>query len=151
MKSREARIERIIRVRDERLKKAIAALEEARSVERKALAELLQASNERQGAERARRDLIYTPSDIRAFIEAEDWLRSCSIAEEIATRRVRHARQLLGKAEQRVKEAHMKVRQLTQLQTRLREAAAERQKRVERVLEDEIGQRVARRSRGSSR
>jgi hypothetical protein len=148
MNDREARIDRVIRLRDERLKKAVLVLNESRAVERKTLGEYSAALGARQQAERARRELLLVQADIRDFIEAEDWLRSCSIVEEMATHRLRQARQTLAKAEQRVKEAHMKVRQLEQLRTRLAEARQQREQRVERTLDDEIGQRAAHARRG---
>jgi hypothetical protein len=143
MSSREVRIARVVRIRDERLKQAVFALEEARAVERRALSEFSLALQARQQAERERRDLGLIQPDIRAFIEAEDWLRSCSITEEIATQRLRQVRVGVERSQQRVKEAHIKVRQLEQLQLRLKELRRVKENRAERALEDEIGQRAA--------
>jgi hypothetical protein len=143
MSSREVRIARVVRVRDERLKQAVFALEEARAAERRALSEFNGAQQARQLAERERRELGLIQPDILAFIEAEDWLRSCSIAEEIATQRLRQLHLGVERCQQRVREAHIKVRQLEQLQLRLKELRRVKENRAERALEDEIGQRAA--------
>jgi hypothetical protein len=148
MSSREARIERIVRLRDERLKQAVRTLEESRAVERKAGSELALAMSAREQAETARRELIQARADILDFIEAEEWLRSRSIAEELATHRLQKARAQLDRAVAKVTEARVKVRQLEQLALRLEEQKRKKQARRERVLEDEIGQRVAQSQRG---
>jgi hypothetical protein len=148
MSSREARIERIVRLRDERLKQAVRVLEESRAVERKAGAEFALATSAREQAETARRELIQARADILDFIEAEEWLRSRSIAEELATHRLQKARAQLDRAVAKVTEARVKVRQLEQLALRLEEQKRKKQARRERVLEDEIGQRVAQSQRG---
>lgn len=148
MSTREVRIARIIRVRDERLREAVKVLEQARVVERQAESDLSLALSARQAAEAARRQLSVTPGDILEFILAEDWLRSQSILEELAAHRAHRARSVLQKAQLRVKEAHIKVRQLEQLQGRLEQARRVKETRAERTLEDEIGQRVVQRQRG---
>lgn len=148
MTGREARIERIVRLRDERLKQAVRTLEESRAVERKAGLEFAVASAAREQAETARRDLSNVRADILDFIEAEEWLRSRSIVEELCTRRLQKARAQLERAIGRVTEARVKVRQLEQLKLRLAEQKRKKQARLERTLEDEIGQRVAQSQRG---
>ncbi len=145
---REARIERVVKLREERLHQAVKALEELRVIERQAASELALALAAREQAERARRELCSAPADIRDYLEAEEWLRSCAIAEELATHRVRHLRVQLDRVLARVKEARTKVRQLEQLQERLKQARRARENRTERTLEDEIGQRVAQSQRG---
>ena len=146
--TREARIDRIVRLRDERLKQAVRALEETRLVERRFQAELNAAFLSREQAETARRELTQVRADILDFIEAEEWLRSRTIAEELATLRLQKARANLDRALTRVNEARMKVRQLEQLKLRLEEQRRKKQLRAERILEDEIGQRVAQSQRG---
>jgi hypothetical protein len=145
---REARIERIVRLRDDRLKQAVRVLEESRALERKVGVEMAVALAAREQAENARRDLSHMRADIRDFIEAEEWLRSRAIAEEIAERRLRQARAQLDRAVAKVTEARIKVRQLEQLKLRLEEAQRKKQQRRERALEDEVGQRVAQSQRG---
>ena len=148
MNGREARIDRILRLRDERLKQAVRALEESRALERRTSVELAIASSAREQAETARRDLIRSRADILDFIEAEEWLRSRTIVEELCTRRLQKARAQLDRAVARVTEARVKVRQLEQLKLRLEEQNRKKQARQERALEDEIGQRVAQSQRG---
>jgi hypothetical protein len=148
MSSREARIDRIVKLRDERLKQAVRVLEETRMLERKVLAEHTAAFTSREQAETARRDLSLVRADILDFIEAEEWLRSRSMVEELAARRLRQARGQLERALSKVTEARIKVRQLEQLKLRLEEARRRKQSRLERTLEDEIGQRVAQKQRG---
>jgi hypothetical protein len=148
MSGREARIDRIVRLRDERLKQAVRVLEETRVVERRMAGEMASALAAREQAETARRELILTRADILDFIEAEEWLRSRSIAEEVAARRLAKARVQLDRAVTKVSEARVKVRQLEQLKIRLEEAKRRKQNRIERALEDEIGQRVAQSQRG---
>jgi hypothetical protein len=148
MSGREARIDRILRLRDERLKQAVRTLEESRAVERKGAAELAAATSAREQAETARRDLINARADILHFIEAEEWLRSRTLVEELCTRRLQKARAQLEKAIAKVTEARVKVRQLEQLKIRLEEQKKKKLARRERALEDEIGQRVARLHRG---
>jgi hypothetical protein len=145
---REARIDRIIRLRDERLKQAVRALEEARALERKAGHEMSVALSAREQAETARRELISTRSDILDFIEAEEWLRSRTLVEELAARRLQKMRAQLDRALSRVAEARIKVRQLEQLKLRLEEQRRKKQNRIDRALEDEVGQRVAQSQRG---
>jgi hypothetical protein len=146
--NREARIDRIVRLRDERLKQTVRALEESRQLERRVQGELSSAVSAREQAEAARRELSQVGADILDFIEAEEWLRSRSIAEELAALRLSKARANLERAVAKVTEARMKVRQLEQLKHRLEEQRKKKQSRAERVLEDEIGQRVARLQRG---
>jgi len=148
MSGREARIDRIVRLRDERLKQAVRVLEETRVVERRVAGEMASAIAAREQAETARRDLIRTRADILDFIEAEEWLRSRTIAEEVTGRRLAKARAQLDRAVGKVSEARVKVRQLEQLKIRLEEAKRRKQNRLERALEDEIGQRVAQSQRG---
>jgi flagellar biosynthesis chaperone FliJ len=147
MSSREARIAKIVQLRDQRLKLAVRALEEVRLIERRSQAELNVAQSSRQGAERERRELTHTGTDIRRFIETEEWLRARTIEEEMCALRLRQARGQLDKAQQRVKEASIKLRQLELLQERLRRTRATQENRAERALEDEIGQRAARSER----
>ena len=148
MSNREARIERIVRLRDERLKQTVRALEESRLLERRVQGEYNAALAAREQAETARRQLSLVGADILDFIEAEEWLRSQTIAEELAALRLSKARANLERAVARVTEARMKVRQLEQLKHRLEEQRKKKQSRAERVLEDEIGQRVAQSQRG---
>lgn len=148
MSSREARIDRIVKLRDERLKQAVRVLEETRLLERKVVAEFTAAFAAREQAETARRDLSQARADILDFIEAEEWLRSRAIVEDLAARRMRQARAQLDRALSKVTEARIKVRQLEQLKIRLEEARRRKQNRLERTLEDEIGQRVAQSQRG---
>ena len=148
MSGREARIDRIVRLRDDRLKQAVRVLEESRAVERKLAAEMASAAAAREQAENARRQLSVTHGEIVDFIEAEEWLRSRTIAEEVAARRLAKARVQLDRAVSKVTEARVKVRQLEQLKIRLEEAKRRKQNRIERALEDEIGQRVAQSQRG---
>jgi hypothetical protein len=145
---REARIDRIVRLRDDRLKQAVRALEEARALERKAGHEMAIALGAREQAETARRELISTRADILDFIEAEEWLRSRTLVEELAARRLQKVRAQLDRALSRVTEARIKVRQLEQLKLRLEEQRRKKQSRIDRALEDEIGQRVAQSQRG---
>jgi hypothetical protein len=145
---REARIDRIVRLRDERLKQAVHALEEARALERNAAHEFAGARSGREQAETARRDLISIPAEILDFIEAEEWLRSSAIVEELAAMRLQKLRVQLDRALAKVTEARVKVRQLEQLKKRLEEQRRKKQSRIDRVLEDEIGQRVAQSQRG---
>jgi hypothetical protein len=148
MTGREARIDRIVRLRDERLKQAVRSLEESRAVERKAGAEFAVATAAREQAETARRELSSMRADILDFIEAEEWLRSRALVEELCTRRLQRARAQLDRAVAKVTEARVKVRQLEQLKFRLDEQRRKKQARLERALEDEIGQRVAQSQRG---
>jgi flagellar export protein FliJ len=143
MSTREARIERLVQLRDQRLKLAVRALEEARLLERRAQTEFNAAQSSRLGAERERRDLSKTGADIRRFIEAEEWLRSRTIEEEMCALRLRQARGQLDKGQQRVKEAAIKLRQLELLRERLLKARRAKENRAERAAEDEIGQRAA--------
>jgi flagellar biosynthesis chaperone FliJ len=143
MSTREARIEKLVQLRDRRLKLAVRALEELRLLERRAHNELNVAQSSQKNAERERRELSHTGTDIRRFIEAEEWLRARTIEEEMCALRLRQARAQLDKGQQRVKDAAIKLRQLELLQERLKCTRLAKESRAERVLEDEIGQRVA--------
>jgi hypothetical protein len=143
VKSRAARFKRVLELRDERLKQAIVVQEQARESEQLARAELERAISSRNRAEDARRELAVRGAEIIEFIEAEEWLRSCSIGEELGIRRLRQTRAALERAQLRVKDARVKVRQLEQLQERARALEVAKEKRAQRVLDDEIGQRIA--------
>ena len=143
MSTRDTRFDRVLRVRDERLKQTVLALEQARAQETRVRAELEHALQNRKQAEEARRELGVRGAEMLDFIEAEDWLGSCAIAEELAIRRLRQAHAVFEKAQLRVKDARIKVRQLEQLKERSRLRAVEKEKRAQRVLDDEIGQRIA--------
>jgi flagellar export protein FliJ len=143
MSTREVRIQRVVRLRDERMKRAVQALEEARAVERKASAEHAALLLEKQQAEAARRAQNLTGATILQLIEAEEWLRSRSLAEELQRQRLRQATQQCEKNQVRVKEERTKLRQLEQLQERIKQARRLEENRLERASEDEIGQRIA--------
>jgi hypothetical protein len=143
MSAREARIERIAQLRDQRLKLAVRALEEMRALERRMQTEFNSAQSQRERAERERRELSVTGADILRFMEAEEWLRSCAIEEEMSALRLRQARVQMDKGQQRVKKAALELRQLELLQERLKQARLAKERRRERAVEDEIGQRVA--------
>src|SRR4029079_5779332 len=104
MSARVARVERLIQLRDQRLKLAVRDLEQVRLLERRVAAELNVAQSSRQGAERERRELSQPGSDIRRFIEVEEWLRSRTIEEEMCALRLRQARAPLDKAQPREKQ-----------------------------------------------
>jgi hypothetical protein len=143
MSPREARIERIALLRDQRLKLAVRALEEAHALERRLQTEFHSAQSQRERAERERRELSVRGADIRSFLEAEEWLRSRTIEEELCAHRLRQARAQTDRGQQRVKKAALELRQLELLQERLKQARLARENRRERAIEDEIGQRVA--------
>jgi flagellar biosynthesis chaperone FliJ len=141
--TREVRIQRVLRLRDERLKRALQALEEARAAERKASAEHGSAVLEKQQAEAARRAQNLAGAGILDFIEAEEWLRSRCLTEELQRQRLRLANLQFEKSQARVKEERTKLRQLEQLQERMKQARRAKENRLERAAEDEIGQRIA--------
>ena len=147
MSTRETRILHVVELRDRRLKLAVLALEEARAVQNKAQHDFAASQTTRLDAERARRELSKTGTDIRSFIEAEEWLRSRSVEEELCGLRLRQAKSAFDKGQQRVREAAIKLRQLQQLQERLRQTRRTKENRAERSIEDEIGQRAAQSSR----
>jgi flagellar export protein FliJ len=147
MSAREARIERIALLRDKRLKMAVRALEEMRALERRMQTEFNSAQSQRERAERERRELSVTGADILRFMETEEWLRSCTIEEEMAALRLRQAHAQMDKGQQRVKKAALELRQLELLQERLKQARLAKERRRERAVEDEIGQRVAQSAR----
>jgi len=151
MSTRETRIARVVELRDQRLKLAVLALEEARAVHTKAQHDLSSAQTLRLDAERARRELSKTGTDIRSFIEAEEWLRARAVEEEMCGLRLRQAKGAFDKGQQRVKDAAIKLRQLQQLQERLRQARRTKETRAERSAEDEIGQRAAQSERSRKR
>jgi hypothetical protein len=143
MSTREARIERIALLRDQRLKLAVRALEEARALERRLQTEFNSAQSQRERAERERRQLSVTGADMRSFLEAEEWLRSRTIEEELCAHRLRQAHAQTDRGQQRVKKAALELRQLELLQERLKQARLAKENRRDRVIEDEIGQRAA--------
>ena len=143
MSTREARIERIAQLRDQRLKLAVRALEDMRALERRMQTEFNSAQSQRERAERERRQLSVTGADILRFMEAEEWLRSCTIEEEMCALRLRQARAQTDRGQQRVKKAARELRQLELLQERLKQTRVAKENRRERALEDEIGQRAA--------
>ena len=147
MSTRETRIARVVELRDQRLKLAVLALEEARAVHSKAQHDFAASQSSRLDAERARRELSKTGTDIRSFIEAEEWLRSRALEEELCGLRLRQAKGSFDKSQQRVKDAAIKLRQLQQLQDRLRRDRRTKENRAERSVEDELGQRAAQSSR----
>ena len=151
MSTRETRILRVVELRDRRLKLAVLALEEARAAHNKAQHDFAASQSARLDAERARRDLSKTSTEIRHFIEAEEWWRSRAVEEELCGLRVRQTKSAFDKGQQRVREAAIKLRQLQQLQERLRQARRTKETRTERSVEDEIGQRAAQSERSRKR
>jgi len=151
MSTRETRIARVVELRDQRLKLAVLALEEARAVHTRAQHDFAASQSSRLDAERARRELSKTGTDIRSFIEAEEWLRARAVEEEMCGLRLRQAKGAFDKGQQRVKDAAIKLRQLQQLQERLRQARRTKETRAERSAEDEIGQRAAQSERSRKR
>ena len=143
MNTREARIERIAQLRDQRLKLAVRALEEMRALERRMQTEFNSAQSQRERAERERRALSVTGAEILAFMEAEEWLRSCTIEEEMCALRLSQTHAQTDRGQQRVKKAALELRQLELLQERLKQARLAKENRRERAIEDEIGQRAA--------
>jgi flagellar export protein FliJ len=140
---REKRVQRVVELRDQRLKLAVRAFEEARQLEQKAALEFVRAREARAAAERERRALSTGTNGIQAFIEAEEWLRACTAREEFAAQRERQFRAQLEKARARLREAVTKLRQLERLAERLAQERRTREGRAERRLDDEIGQRIA--------
>jgi flagellar biosynthesis chaperone FliJ len=151
MSTRETRIARVVELRDQRLKLAVLALEEARAVHNKAQHDFSASQSARLDAERTRRELSKTGTDIRSFIDAEEWLRSRALQEELCGHRLWQAKSSFEKGQQRVKEAAIKLRQLQQLQERLRQTRRSKENRAERSVEDEIGQRAAQSERSRKR
>jgi flagellar export protein FliJ len=143
MTPREKRVQRVVELRDQRLKLAVRTFEETRQLEQKAAAEFVSARDARAGAERERRALSTGTNGIQAFIEAEEWLRACTAREEFAAQRARQVRMQLEKARARLQEAVTKLRQLERLAERLAQQRRLREARAERRLDDEIGQRIA--------
>jgi flagellar biosynthesis chaperone FliJ len=141
---REKRILRVLELRDQRLKLAVRALEEARALERLAASDFMQAAEAHQGAERARRELSLGTTRSRALIDADEWLRSRAEEEERTEHRLRQMRVQVERARGRVKDAMLKLRQLERLRDRLRAAQRLSENRTERTREDEIAQRSAR-------
>ena len=147
MSTREARIERIAQLRDQRLKLAVGARGDKSARGRPRQAEFNSAQSQRERAERERRELSVTGAEILAFLEAEEWLRSCTIEEEMCALRLRQAHAQRTKAQQRVEKAALELRQLELLQERLKQARLAKENRRERAIEDAIGQRAARSER----
>ena len=143
MTPREKRVQRVVELRDQRLKLAVRAFEETRELERKTALEFVRAREARAGAERERRALSTGTNGIQAFIEAEEWLRACAAREDFAAQRLRQVRAQLEKARARLQEALTKLRQLERLAERLAQERRLREDRAERRLDDEIGQRFA--------
>lgn len=147
MSSRKARVERLIRLRDERLKEEVRKLKlvQARVAELAREHEL--ARQLLAKAEESRRNLSKAPASVLSFIEAEEWLFTRVSIEAECARRLKLALTERQKAQARVKVARNKLRQLEKLAERIAERERELAARAARVLDDEIAGRIARSGR----
>jgi hypothetical protein len=149
MASRKARVERLIRLRDERLKEEVRKLQLAQMRLDEATREHDLARQLLARAEERRRDLSKAPGNVLSFIEAEEWLWTRLSAEAEALRRLKLAQAERQKAQGRVKVAQNKLRQLERLAELIAEREREVAERAARVLDDEIAGRIARSRSGS--
>jgi hypothetical protein len=144
MASRKARIERLIHMRDERLKEEVRKLKLAQARLEEATREHELARQLLTKAEERRRNLSKAPGNVLSFIEAEEWLWTRLAVEAEAARRLKIAQAERQKAQVRVKVAQNKLRQLERLAERIAERDREVAARAARVLDDEIAGRIAR-------
>jgi hypothetical protein len=144
MASRRARVERLIHLRDERLKEEVRKLKLTQVRLEEATREHELARQLLTKAEERRRNLSLAPGNVISFIEAEEWLWARLSVEAEAARRLKLAQAERLKAQGRVKLAQSKLRQLERLAERIAERDREVAARAGRVLDDEIGGRIAR-------
>jgi hypothetical protein len=147
MASRKARVERLIRLRDERLKEEVAKLKQAQARLEEVAREHELARQLLVRAEEQRRNLSQVQANVLSFIEAEEWLWTRTQVESEAARRHKLAQLERQRAQNRVKVAKNKLRQLERLAERIVERERELATRKERMNEDEIAQRIARAER----
>jgi flagellar export protein FliJ len=145
--ARKQRIERIVRLRDEKLKQAVFSLETARAHEREADTALEAARKGFRQAEDSRRTMGDKGADVSTFIEIQNWLNSRSVEVELSERRQARARLVVEQCQREVADARNKLKQLEHLQLRLATQHRNELRRKERVSDDEIAQRVAGRSK----
>jgi exonuclease VII small subunit len=150
MSSRKVRVERLIRLRDERLKEEVRKLELTRARLDEAAREHELARQLLAKAEERRRNLSKAPGNVISFIEAEEWLWTRLSVEAEASRKLRLAQAERQKAQGRVKIAQSKLRQLERLAERIAEREREAEARAGRVLDDEIAGRIAKSARDRS-
>jgi flagellar export protein FliJ len=148
MSSRLARIERIIRLRQQHLDEELKLLAEARTGELSLARELADRTATYESARSARRSMAGAAQTARSFDEAGDWLCSQEALVDLAQRRLAQSRRQVGRCQQRVLAARRKVEELELLQGRLESVREQKLAREERALEDEIAQRVAKSDRG---
>jgi hypothetical protein len=150
MSSRRARVERLIRLRDERLKEEVRKLKLAQARVEELAREHELARQLLMKAEERRRNLSQGPANVLAFIEAEEWLFTRGAVETESARRLKLVQAERQKAQARVKVARNKLRQLEKLAERIAERERELAARAARVLDDEIAGRIARNGRSGT-
>lgn len=147
MSSRKARVERLIHLRDERLKEEVRRLKLAQARVDELAREHELARQLLAKAEERRRNLSQAPASVLSFIEAEEWLFTRLSVEAESARRLKLGLAERQKAQARVKTARNKLRQLEKLAERIAERELELAARAARVFDDEIAGRIARSGR----
>jgi hypothetical protein len=144
MASRKMRVERLIRMRNERLKEEVVKLKQSQARLDEVAREHELARQLLAKAEERRRNLSRVQANVLSFMEAEEWLWTRTQVETEAARRHKLAQLERQRAQNRVKVAQNKLRQLERLAERILERERELAARHERASEDEIAQRIAR-------
>lgn len=150
MSARKVRVERLIRIREDRLHEEVKKLKQADAHMLNATRDDERARATLAQAEQRRRDLGQAPSNVLDFIEAEEWLWTREQAQVETGRRLRLAAIEQRKAQLRVKLARDKLRQLERLKERIVEREREAAARAGRLQDDELAQRVSRAARERS-
>lgn len=145
MTDRSERIGRIVRLRDNELKKTVQQLQEATTRYTAMLDALNAATSARDQAIEHRRNLAQGHVDVVTYLQAEQWLLSLQAKHSIAAQQVQQASVMLRKCTMLTHRARTKVKQLEQLQETLLKRAARERELAERRLDDEIAQRAFRR------
>lgn len=143
MSSRKQRVERLLRLRQQKLDAQQRELARARLDERQAEKALAEAREAERQAARSRRAIARGATTVHALRDAGDWAASKSAQVEIAAHGLQRVRLGVRQRIEAVVKARRELEQLELLLSRVSQRERLQVTRAERSAEDEIAQRVA--------
>ena len=145
MKSRQARIRRVVEIRNKELSERVARLSTAQQQELGAAGRVERARLEMEQAIVARRDLQQEVTNSLTLMECEEWLAVKSYHFDVARHDLLRAQRIRARLQVDVLRAREKLKQLEKLQARLASRERVEAERRERAEHDELAQLARRR------
>lgn len=147
MSTRSQRIARIVLLRNNELKQTVVRLQDASCQHTQCRQAHAQAQSACEQAIVARRALTNQSVDVLTYLEAQEWILSLQAREALAAQHLHQAALELQKHQALTNRARTKVKQLEHLQEQLKSKERRAEVLAERVLDDEISQRIFRNNR----